>query len=73
MINVIIEDMIDVGNGALILPLQIASSKWNTTTLSILDLVRVDISRLMGAQRSFMRRTTTDREIFKYYHQNCTV
>jgi hypothetical protein len=40
MINVIIEDMIDVGNGALILPLQIASAKWNTTFLSILDLVR---------------------------------
>jgi hypothetical protein len=40
MINVIIEDMIDMSNGALILPLQIASAKWNTTTLSILDLVR---------------------------------
>jgi len=40
MINVIIEDMIDVSNGALILPLQIASAKWNATTLSILDRVR---------------------------------
>jgi hypothetical protein len=40
MINVIIEDMIGMSNGALILPFQIASAKWNTTTLSILDLVR---------------------------------
>ena len=40
MINVIIEDMIDVGNGSLILPLQILSAKWNATFLSILDLVR---------------------------------
>lgn len=40
MINVIIEGITDVSNGALILPLQIASAKWNATFLSILDLVR---------------------------------
>jgi hypothetical protein len=40
MIKVIIEDMINLSNGALSLPLQIASAKWNATFLSISDLMR---------------------------------
>jgi len=74
MINVIIEDMIDVGNGALILPLQIASAKWNTTFLSILDLVRGRHHATHGSTREASREGgTSNREIFKYYYQNWTV